>query len=124
MLQPGSTYSAVVGAVIANQREILDVSQAQLAEAVGIGQPAWSRIEKGESALTIDQLARAASKLNSSPSELLLMADRTVMEMKEQELKVSYEKPQRKSNAAKNTGLLLLGGAALATLIYAANKSK
>lgn len=120
MLKPGSTYSAVVGAVIVNQRELLAISQTQLAEAVGVGQPAWSRIEKGESALTIDQLARAASRLGSSPSELLLMADKTVMEMKEQELKISYEKPQRKSNA----GLLLLGGAALATLIYAANKSK
>lgn len=124
MMQPGSTYSAVIGAVITKIRETNNISQAELAAEVGIGQPAWSRIEKGESVLTIDQLARAANRLNSSPSELIEMADRTVTEMEEQDLKVSYEKPQRKNDTAKNAGLLLLGGAALATLIYAANKSK
>lgn len=123
-MQAGSTYSAVIGTVIAKSREAAGISQVDLATTVGIGQPAWSRIEKGESVLTIDQLARAAKALTTSPSELVHMADLTVTEMEEQGLKVSYEKPQRKSDNTKNTGLLLLGAAAIGTLIYAAKKSK
>ncbi len=122
-MQVGSTYSAIVGAVIAQTRDEEAVSQAKLAEAVGIGQPAWSRIEKGESALTIDQLARASSALGKHPSEILSIADSTVLKMEEEALNISYDKPQRKS-AASNAGLLLLGGAALGALIYAAKKSK
>lgn len=119
-MQAGSTYAAVVGAVITQVRNETGVSQADLARAVGIGQPAWSRIEKGESALTIDQLARAAKKLGRTPGQILDLADNTAHTMEQQKLEVSYEKPQRGSNA----GLLLLGGAALAALIFAANKSK
>ncbi len=122
-MQAGSTYAAVVGAVIAKLRSERAIGQGDLASAVGVGQPAWSRIEKGGSALTVDQLARAATALNCSPSEILGMADRTVLEMRNQHFKVSYEKPKRESPENNNAGLLLLGGAALAALIIAANKN-
>lgn len=121
-MQPGSTFAAIVGAVIANLREEFGISQAILAEEVGIGQPAWSRIEKGESALSIDQLARAAKAMQTSPAEILLRAENTAEEMRSRDLTVSYEKPSRTSSGAIKSGLLLLGGAALAALIYAANK--
>lgn len=120
-MQAGSTYAALVGAVITQLRGDLKISQAELANTVGISQPAWSRIEKGESALTIDQLARAAKKLGAQPSEILNTAEKTIAEMKQQGLEVSYEKPRRSTEKENsNTGLLLLGGAALAALIYAA----
>ncbi len=122
-MQAGSTYAAVVGAVIAKLRVDRRIGQGELAQAVGLGQPAWSRIEKGGSALTVDQLARAADFLQSSPSSILAMADRTVAQMRAQNLEVSYEKPQRQVPEKDNTGLLLLGGAALAALIISANKS-
>lgn len=122
-MQAGSTYAAVVGAVIGKLRSERAIGQGDLAAAVGVGQPAWSRIEKGGSALTVDQLARAAATLNCSPSYILQMADKTVSEMRNQNFQVSYEKPKRESPEKGNTGLLLLGGAALAALIIAANKN-
>ncbi len=73
--------------------------------------------------MTVDQLARAAAALNCSPSYILEMADKTVSEMRNQNFQVSYEKPKRESPEKDNTGLLLLGGAALAALIIAANKN-
>ncbi|WP_420389355.1 helix-turn-helix domain-containing protein [Marinobacter sp.] len=120
-MQAGSTYAAVVGAVIAKLRADKGIGQADLASAVGLGQPAWSRIEKGGSALTVDQLARAARALKLSPSDIVSMADKTVAKMKAQNFEVSYEKPHRPTLENDNTGLLLLGGAALAALIIAAN---
>lgn len=120
-MQAGSTYAAVVGAVIAKLRADKGIGQADLASAVGLGQPAWSRIEKGGSALTVDQLARAARALKLSPSDIVSMADKTVAKMKAQNFEVSYEKPHRPTPENDNTGLLLLGGAALAALIIAAN---
>ena len=121
-MQAGSTYAAIVGAVIANKRESLKMPQGDLAEHVGVGQPALSRIEKGESALTIDQLARAAQKLGTSPSALLAEADNTALTMIEQNLLVSYEKPKRSAGKVSTKGLLLLGSTALAAVIYAANR--
>ncbi|MCE2027580.1 helix-turn-helix domain-containing protein [Sessilibacter corallicola] len=122
-MKPGSTYTAIVGAVIAKEREDRGISQTTIANYVQIGQPAWSRIEKGESALTIDQLARASEGLNISPSEILRIADQTVEKMKMEDLDVSYQKPSRKADLAKS-GLLLLGGAALGALVYAAKNNK
>ncbi|WP_158227090.1 helix-turn-helix domain-containing protein [Mangrovitalea sediminis] len=121
-MQAGSTYAAVVGAVIAQVRSEVGMSQAQLAEQVGIGQPAWSRIEKGGSVLSVDQLARAARAMKTAPHRILELADKTVEQMRVESFEVSYDKPQRNEPPSDNTGLLLLGGAALAALIYAASK--
>ncbi len=77
--------------------------------------------EKGESVLSVDQLARAASALNTAPSQICRVVENTISAMQDQKLKVSYDKPKR-GKETSNTGLLLLGGAALAALIYAANK--
>ena len=42
---------------------------------VGVGQSTWSRIEKGQSALTVEQLAKAAGQLELQPHQLLAVVD-------------------------------------------------
>lgn len=121
-MQAGATYAALVGAVISELRSEKGISQGKLAEGVGIGQSAWSRIEKGGAVMSVDQLARAANTIGVTPSEIVQRADNTVRQMRAQGFEVSYDKPQRGAEPPDNTGLLLLGGAALAALIYSANK--
>lgn len=122
-LQPDLTsYSAIVGQVLFNLRQERDIKQGDMASAVNIGQSTWSRIEKGEVALSIDQLARAADYLGCLPSDVLRWADQAAEQIKQKEkVEVSNDRPvdiKEKSNA----GALLLGAGALAALIWAARK--
>jgi transcriptional regulator with XRE-family HTH domain len=66
-----------LGQVIAQQRQAAGMNQEQLAEAVGIrgGRSAMSRIESGQRALSIEQLADVAAVFGMPASSLLLLAE-------------------------------------------------
>ena len=68
-----TTYAAILGAVLGQIRTAAGLKQSDLAESVGVGPSTWSRIEKGESSLSTDQLKLAADALKTSPSEILNM---------------------------------------------------
>ncbi len=70
-----TTYPALVGNIIAQLRKERGFGQAEFAAMVGLGQSTWSRIEKGESALTVEQLAKTAEQLDMKPHELLVLVD-------------------------------------------------
>ena len=70
-----TTYGAILGAVLAQIRASAGLKQSDLADAVGIGASTWSRIEKGESALSTDQLKLAADALKLPPGRILDMVD-------------------------------------------------
>jgi len=70
-----TTTGAVLGAVLANLRGAADLKQSDLADAVGVGPSTWSRIEKGESGLSIDQLRLVARALGYTPGQILEMAE-------------------------------------------------
>lgn len=123
-----TSYSAVVGQVLINMRTEKDINQGEMAKAVGVGQSTWSRIEKGEVALSIDQLARASRKLEVTPSKVLAWADQAVEKIREEDkAEVLTDKPvdvkqKVKEKDKDNTGAILLGAGALAALIWAARK--
>jgi transcriptional regulator with XRE-family HTH domain len=79
----------------------------------GISQPSWSRIERGETALSIEQLAKAASLFGVSPAQILKQADDYVSALGSIDVTVEPERPDRTSSAA----LAIIGGAVLAFLI-------
>ena len=118
-MHAGTTFPAIVGAILATERKQAGFTQAEFAQRVGIVQSTWSRIEQGTSALNIEQLAIAATALNTKPHTILEQADRTAEEIQRRDMQVEY-KPQKKGNG----GLLLLGAAALTALVIAANKNK
>jgi transcriptional regulator with XRE-family HTH domain len=70
-----TTYAAIVGAVLGQIRSAAGLKQSDLAEAVGVGPSTWSRIEKGESSLSTDQLKLAADALKMPPSRILELVD-------------------------------------------------
>jgi transcriptional regulator with XRE-family HTH domain len=76
-----TTSGAVLGAVLAKLRAEKGMKQSDLAAAVGIGSSTWSRIEKGESGLSIDHLRLAAKALSITPGQLLDLVEAAEQEV-------------------------------------------
>jgi len=112
-LKPATTYPAIVGRILVSLRKDAGIGQDQLAEAIGITQSTLSRVERGESALTVEQLALVAKKLNDKASNILVMADDAVEELNAQGINVQYER----ARSGVDTGLVLIGVAALGALL-------
>ncbi len=70
-----TTSAAVLGQILATLRSTKGLKQSDLAAAVGIGPSSWSRIEKGDSAISIDQLRTAAKVLGKSVGEIIDIAE-------------------------------------------------
>lgn len=77
-LAPGVSYAAVVGFTLARLREKASLSQAELADAAGLKQAAWSKVERGVTAANIEHLTQAAARLELPVSAILRRADRAV----------------------------------------------
>ena len=112
----GTTYQAIVGEVIVLRRKDLGLNQADLAKKIGVSQSAWSRVEKGLSNLTVEQLTKVASVLGVAPNQIIAEADQAKVALELDGIQVA----ETKSDA---TGWLLLGAAAIA-LVILASKSK
>ncbi len=112
-LKPATTYPAIVGRILVGLRKDAGIGQDELAESIGITQSTLSRVERGESALTVDQLARAANMLGKKAGDILFTADRAVDELSDQGINVQYHR----ARSGIDTGLVLIGAAALGALI-------
>ncbi|MCR4378058.1 MAG: helix-turn-helix domain-containing protein [Rhodospirillales bacterium] len=70
-----TTTGAVLGQTLVVLRKAKNLRQSDLAAAVGVSPSNWSRIEKGEATLSVDQLRIAADFLDTT-SEAILGAAR------------------------------------------------
>ncbi len=69
-------YSAILGRVIRQRRELLGISLEEMALHLGFqSSSGWSRGETGNTPMTVEHLAGAATMLGSSPMELVKAAD-------------------------------------------------
>lgn len=68
--KPVMALPTILGAVLVALRMASRIRQADLAEAVGISQPAWSKVEHGVTVPTLVHMALAARALNVSLSDL------------------------------------------------------
>jgi transcriptional regulator with XRE-family HTH domain len=62
---------ALIGGEIRQRREGLGLSQAQLADKIGIGRTSITMIERGAQAILVHQLLEIAKALRTSPDKLL-----------------------------------------------------
>ena len=120
LLQPETTYPAVVGRILVKLRQGRGLEQKDLAQRIGLAQSTWSRIERGESAFTMEQLAKAANVMETTPSSILAQADEAAEALREKGMIVSNER----SRSAAKVGLALVVGAALGLLIATVLKNK
>ncbi len=108
-----TTYAAVVGRILAGCRETLGLEQAEVARGVGVSQSTWSRIERGESALTVDQLARATIALATTPAWILAKADEAAARL--DEMGITVRSDRRSKTGAR--ALAILSGAVLSLAV-------
>ena len=114
-LKPGTSYPAVIGSILVKLRGQQGVLQSDLAQAVGVTQATWSRIENGSSALTIEQLGLAAARLGVPPSQILQLTEQGVAQLNQRGVRVA---PTRDA-VSLDSGTALIGAAALGALIAA-----
>lgn len=81
-----ATYDSIVATAVANIREQKGLTQAELAEAVGVTASTWSRIESGQTGLSLDQLKKASEALDFRPHEVLEISDKLIEKVQEVEV--------------------------------------
>jgi transcriptional regulator with XRE-family HTH domain len=121
-LRPVTTWPALVGRVLAELRKERGLTQEDIAAAVGVGQAAWSKIERGDSALTVEQLFAASQRMELAASEVLRIADLARRDAEEKGVEV--ELARHKGRDALGAGLVLIAGAALGVLVLEAMKTR
>jgi len=114
-----TTYSILVGNVISRWRKIQNFDQTALAQEVGVSQSTWSRIERGQIAITAEQLLRVADALGGQPTTILAEADRLRSELKNKE---NVEVVSSKEAEGMGVGAALLTAAAIGVLIAALSR--
>ncbi len=117
-LQPETTYSTIVGQIVANRRRQCHLDQGVLAQRMNVSQPTLSKIERGDSAFTIEQLTTASQALSTTPGKILAKADGARLALETQGIIVHDQRPSKTGHVA----LALLSLAALALLIGLAAK--
>ena len=123
MLRPETTYQSVIGRVIVKIRKDLAIEQGALAKEVFVTQSTWSRIERGESSLTVEQLARAAEFLRVKPSTILHETEKAVDSLEQQGVFVNKNKIAENKSVGRNKtnqGVAMIGAAALGALVATA----
>lgn len=110
-----ASFPALVGAVLSSIRKSQGRSQADLAEALSLNVSTWSRIENGESALTVEQLALAAEVLGVSPSAVLRTTEEKVVELSKRGIATSVNRANFEAIAASGS-IPLVGATLLGTI--------
>ena len=105
-----TTYQAVLGRLIAQKRQEKQIDQGEMARHVGVSRSTWSRIEAGASALSMDQLVKAARKLDMDLGELMLQVDDVVRELRRKNVTVFDSRDQ--------TSVAKWGKTAAATAVF------
>jgi transcriptional regulator with XRE-family HTH domain len=105
-------YSALIGGVVQNQRKFIGLAQGELARQLGFSQSAYSRIESGDTVMSVTQLRQIASLIGTSAQNILNQADAIAFQLHSQGVQVTHEK--KGNSAAILVGLGLLGAALLA----------
>lgn len=74
-MQTETSYPAIIGRILEHLRKDKGLDQADLAERLDLTQSAWSRIERGQSGLSLEQLVRASEILKTKPHQIISDAD-------------------------------------------------
>ncbi len=124
MTEQLTTYSALLGQIVSSLRQQRRLEQTGLADALGLSQASYSRLEGGKALWSIDQLMLAARKLGVSVTEIIQILERRAADLEEAadvEVIAAGRANSRGGGARKdNTGAILAGaalGALLTTLI-------
>jgi len=121
-LGSATSYSSILGQMIAQGRTKHSLHQSDLAAALGITQTAWSRIERGITSITAEQLRTVANVLKREPHEIIHEADAAAKIVTDNGL--ALVAPKEYDDLVKNGVMILMGVALGAALLQLYMKSK
>jgi transcriptional regulator with XRE-family HTH domain len=104
--QPAIPYTALVGQVLLGHRGRKGLQQNDIATALGVSQSAYSRIEQGDTTISISQLRVIARRLDIAPGDLLREADGLAGRLRIQGVVVSDEKGMQPAAVMIGLGIL------------------
>lgn len=119
-LKPGTTFAAILGRVLAHHRERAGLDQKEIAKRMNIGQSAWSRIERGDTVINVEQLRNVATALGARSSDLIREAEEAAFMLSARDVQIESSKAMKNENNA----VALIGLAALTTLVFTALSKK
>jgi transcriptional regulator with XRE-family HTH domain len=99
--------------VVQNQRKFLNLQQGDIAQQLGLSQSAYSRIESGDTAVSVTQLRQIAALIGTNAQRVLDQADMIALQLHSQGVPISHEKKD-------NSGAILIGLGILAAALVAA----
>ena len=115
-ISPATTYSAVIGRVIANLRKRRGMDQGEASKKSGISRSSWSRLENGDAIPDALQLTKIAEALGTSSAEIIREADEAREYLKRQGIKVEMN---TKPKSFRGGVFALIGVAALGAIMMA-----
>lgn len=121
-MEQATSYIQIVGQVVRGRRELKGIPLLAMAKAADLSTVSgWSRVETGDTMMTLAQLRKAARALGVEPWRLVQQADNIAAQLEASGMTVHDEKP-------KYEGKWLLGGvailAAVAGVAAATSKKK
>lgn len=90
--KPAITFSRVVGVVVEHHRKKRSMTQEAMARALGISQSAYSRLEQGQSAMSVTQLRAVAAQLGLLPGALMQDAEGYAAQLQQQGVSITDTK--------------------------------
>jgi transcriptional regulator with XRE-family HTH domain len=112
--KPNISYARLVGRIVEHHRARLRIHQEAMARALEISQSAYSRLEQGQSAMSVTQLRIIAERLGTTPDFLLQHTAQYAVQLRAQGVIVTDQKQ------VSPAGVLIALGI-LAALFAAAN---
>ncbi len=117
-MQPETTYQAILGQALKELRKSKGMDQAEIAEKMGMNRSSWSRIESGNTVVTIQQLRKIGEIFDLEANEILLKVDTIANSLKDKGYMVHYDSIKEiRSKSGGSQGLALIGGAVLGLLV-------
>lgn len=112
-------YNMLIGKILQRHREQIGKNQSEIAEVAGLTQSAYSRIESGQSSLTLAHLHAITDALGIKPDEVLKETDQIAGKLLSQNVSVPFDKPE---NSDDTKAALLIGLGILLLILAATNR--
>jgi transcriptional regulator with XRE-family HTH domain len=112
-MQTVTNYPTIVGKIIAQIRDQRGLRQEDLAQAMGVTQTTLSRIETGQSSISVEHLRLASHHLGVRPNQILADADNNETILQSRGMTIMFGR----DNQDLPPAAIFLGGAALAALL-------
>lgn len=104
--KPAITYGRVLGAVVEHYRTQKSMTQQVMAMALGISQSAYSRLELGQSVMSVIQLRAIAARLEMHVEVLLRHAEGYAAQLQQQGVSITDQKPDSAAGVLIALGIL------------------